>query len=136
MTIKKLTPQLAIDSEFFHLAFSNPCTMLNKRRSRSGVRFTTQLAIRYLISNYCIRWLNFKGLSQDGRWADFYKSLCASIFNDDLSNEPDFGSISLDSTVMPLSGINVALFPVWKWARGQLLFIAKEIESASCDTEN
>jgi hypothetical protein len=69
--------------------------MLNKRCSRSGVRFTTQLAIRYLISNYCIRWLNFKGLSQDGGLADFYKSLCASIFNDDLSNEPDFAWIHL-----------------------------------------
>ncbi len=27
----------------------------------------------------------------------------------------------------------VALFPVWKWDRGQILFNAKEIEYASCD---
>jgi hypothetical protein len=26
-TFKKKTPQLAIDSEFFHHAFANPCTM-------------------------------------------------------------------------------------------------------------
>ncbi len=39
-------------------------------------------------------------------------------------------------TVKPLSGITVALFPVWKWDRGQILFNAKEIESASCDAEN
>ena len=41
-----------------------------------------------------------------------------------------------DSTVMPLSGITVSLFPVCKWDRGQLLFKAKEIEYASCKTEN
>jgi hypothetical protein len=39
-------------------------------------------------------------------------------------------------TVMPLRCITVALFPVWKWDRGQLLFNAKEIESASCEAEN
>jgi hypothetical protein len=39
-------------------------------------------------------------------------------------------------TVMPLRSITVALFPVWKWDRGQLLFKAKEIEYASCKTEN
>ncbi len=39
-------------------------------------------------------------------------------------------------TVKPLSGIPVALFPVWKWDRGQILFNAIEIESASCDAEN
>jgi hypothetical protein len=39
-------------------------------------------------------------------------------------------------TVMPLSGITVTLFPVWKWDRGQLLFNAKEIECASCNAEN
>ncbi len=37
---------------------------------------------------------------------------------------------------MPLSGITVALFPVWKWDRGQLIFNAKEIECASCNAEN
>ncbi len=39
-------------------------------------------------------------------------------------------------TIKPLSGIPIALFPVWKWDRGQILFNAKEIESASCDAEN
>ncbi len=28
------------------------------------------------------------------------------------------------------------IVPVWKWDRGQLLFNAKEIESASCEAEN
>ncbi len=35
---------------------------------------------------------NFKGLSQHGEGADFSKNLCASLLNDDLSNEPNFGS--------------------------------------------
>ncbi len=39
-------------------------------------------------------------------------------------------------TVMPLRVILLSLFPVWKWARGQLSFKAKEIECASCDVEN
>jgi hypothetical protein len=30
-------------------------------------------------------------------------------------------------TVMPLRCITVALFPVWKWDRGQVLFNAEEI---------
>jgi hypothetical protein len=38
---------------------------------------------------------NLKGLSQHGGWADFYKNLRASLFNDDLSNEPYFGQIHL-----------------------------------------
>jgi hypothetical protein len=44
--------------------------------------------------------------------------------------------LSADYTVMPLSGITVALFPVWKLDRGQLLFNAKEIECVSCNAEN
>jgi hypothetical protein len=43
---------------------------------------------------------------------------------------------SLLYTVMQLRGIIVALFPVWKWDQGQLLFSAKEIESASSEAEN
>ncbi len=49
-----------------------------------------------LIANYCTRWPpNFKGLSQDGVRADFLKNLRASLFNDDLSNEPDVDRIHL-----------------------------------------
>jgi hypothetical protein len=33
--LKKFTQPLAIDSEFFHLAFANPCTMLNKSAARA-----------------------------------------------------------------------------------------------------
>jgi hypothetical protein len=39
-------------------------------------------------------------------------------------------------TVMPLRCIIVALFPVWKWDRGQVLFNAEEIQSASYNPEN
>ncbi len=39
-------------------------------------------------------------------------------------------------TVMPLRCITVAMFPVWKWDRGQLLFNSREIESTSCEAEN
>jgi hypothetical protein len=37
----------------------------------------------------------FKGLSEDGGWADFLKNLCDTSFNKDLSNEPNFGRIHL-----------------------------------------
>jgi hypothetical protein len=33
---------------------------------------------------------NFKGLSQNGVWARFSSSLCASLFNKDLSNDTIF----------------------------------------------
>ncbi len=46
------------------------------------------------------------------------------------------GKLTWTYTVMPLRVIGVSLFPVWKWNRGQLLFNAKEIESASCEAEN
>jgi hypothetical protein len=39
--------------------------------------------------------LSFKGLSQDGRWTDFSENLCASLFNDDLSNVSTFSQIHL-----------------------------------------
>ncbi len=38
---------------------------------------------------------NFKGLSLDGVRADFSENLHASLFNDDISNEPNFGRIHL-----------------------------------------
>jgi hypothetical protein len=90
--------QLAIDSEFFHCSFANPYTMYNKRRSRSGVRLTAQLAIRCLIANW--RWhCNFKGLSQDRGWADFSRNLQASLslmtYRMSLISA---GSISMEST--------------------------------------
>jgi hypothetical protein len=41
----------------------------------------------------------FRGLSQNRGRTDFSENLQASLFNDDLSNEPTFSrSISLDST--------------------------------------
>jgi hypothetical protein len=49
------------------------------------------LAICFQIANSC----SFKGLSQDGRGADFSENLRASLFNKDLSNEPNFRRIHL-----------------------------------------
>jgi hypothetical protein len=60
------------------------------------------LRIRILIANSWRRWCRiFKGLSRDGGRADFFKDLPASLFNDDLSNEPTVlaaRSISLYNT--------------------------------------
>ncbi len=73
---KKFIPQLAIDTEYFHSAFVNPCMMKNQRRSQSGVRLTAHFPVKCLIANYCMRWRGiFKGLSQDGGRADFSKKL-------------------------------------------------------------
>ncbi len=67
-----LIPQLAIDTDFFHSAVVNPCTMWNQRRSRSGVCLTAHLAIESLMANYCMRLREIlKGISQDWGWADF-----------------------------------------------------------------
>jgi hypothetical protein len=38
---------------------------------------------------------NFKGLSQDWGRIDFSENLRASLFNDDLSNEPNFSQAHL-----------------------------------------
>jgi hypothetical protein len=38
---------------------------------------------------------NFKGLSQHEGMAYFSKNLCAALFTDDLSNEPNLGRINL-----------------------------------------
>ncbi len=55
---KKFILQLAIDTEFFSAHF----------------RLTVHLAIEGLMANYCTRGRGiFKGLSQDGRQADFSK---------------------------------------------------------------
>ena len=39
--------------------------------------------------------LVFKGISQDGDGLIFQKNHCASLFNDDLLKEPNFGRIHL-----------------------------------------
>ncbi len=62
----------------------------------SEMNFIPALAIRFRITNSCIRWRGiFKRLSQDGGRADFSKNLLASLFNKDLSKEPNFGQIHL-----------------------------------------
>jgi hypothetical protein len=67
-------PHLAIENDFFHSAFVNPCMMQNKRRSQSGVRLTAHLPNKCIMGNYCTRWCHcFQGLSLDGGRADFSK---------------------------------------------------------------
>ncbi len=54
------------------------------------------MAICFQIANSRTRWRSkFTGLSQDEGQADFTKNLSASLFNDDLSNEHNFGWIHL-----------------------------------------
>ncbi len=56
----------------------------------------SQGLVRCLIANYFTRLrCNFKGLSQDGGGADFSENLLASLFNDDLLNEPNFSRIHI-----------------------------------------
>ncbi len=88
--LERFIPHLAIDNDFLHSAFVNPCMMQNQRRSQSGVRLTAHMPIECLMGSYCYstRWrYSFKGLSLDGgRDTSFIK---------DLSNEPTFGRIHL-----------------------------------------
>ncbi len=66
------------NNNFFPQAFANPCTMYKPRRSRRGVHLTA-----------------FKGSHRMGDGWNFSKNLSASLFNDDLSHEPNFGRIHL-----------------------------------------
>jgi hypothetical protein len=61
-----------------------------------AMNFMATLGIRIIIVNSCKRgrWI-FKGLSQDGGLTDFSENLSASLFHDDLSNEPSFSQIHL-----------------------------------------
>ncbi len=63
--------------------------------------FIPPLAICFLIANTCTKWrCHFEGQPQHGGWADFAKNFRPSLFNNDLSNEPNWaGSISLDCIV-------------------------------------
>ena len=94
---KRFVPHLAIETELFHSAFVNPCMMKNQRRSQSGVHPITHLAIECIMGNYCTRWrpLALKGSHEMGDGWNFLKSRRASLFNDDLSNEPNLGRIHL-----------------------------------------
>jgi hypothetical protein len=61
---------------------------------------------------------NFKGLSLDGVRADFSKNLHASLFNDDLSNEHNFGRILLLDSTLKVTLVNASLlhysvFPIY-----------------------
>jgi hypothetical protein len=68
-------PPLAIENDFFHNPFVNPCMMQNQRSSQSGVRLTAHLPVECIKGNYCTRWCPcFKGLSLDGGQADFSKN--------------------------------------------------------------
>jgi hypothetical protein len=54
------------------------------------LNFMPELAFCVQVANICTRWL-----SQDGEREDFSKNLRASLFNVDLSNEPNFSQIHL-----------------------------------------
>jgi hypothetical protein len=63
---------------------------------RPQLELCALLAIWILIANEMYELArNFKGLSQDGGWAKFYKNLPVFIFNKNLSNEPNFSRIHL-----------------------------------------
>jgi len=58
------------------------------------------LAIRFRIAHCCTRWGRyFKGLAQHGERWDVSKNLRASLLNDDLSNEPNFGWMKMGARV-------------------------------------
>ncbi len=95
--LKKFIPQFAIITKFFHCEFANPCMIFNQRRSRSGVCITAQLTIRCQLVRYGA--VTLKGSQRIGDGWIFLKTLRAFLFNNDLSNEPNFSRIyiSLDS---------------------------------------
>jgi hypothetical protein len=95
---KKFIPQLELIPNIFspHL----PILVRFKTKGAVGTvcALLAQLAIRCRIANFCTRWRrSFKGLSphgmDDGRI--FSKNLRAFLFNDDLSNESNFGRAHL-----------------------------------------
>jgi hypothetical protein len=56
----------------------------------------------FLNCQQLLKWRGiFKGLSQDGGWADFSKNLPASLFNKSLSNGPIFGRLLLTGQSVP-----------------------------------
>ncbi len=78
------------------ICLSHSCQQLYAVNKRQLKEMCALLAICFQIANSRTRWrCNFKGLSQHGGRADFSQNLRASIFNDDLSNEPNFCRIHL-----------------------------------------
>ncbi len=65
--------------------------------------------------NCCTRWhCNFKGLPQyRGTNRFLIKTSAASLFNDDLSNEPNFGRIHLAAWIVPLKGQCHEILDFW-----------------------
>jgi hypothetical protein len=61
------------------------------------MHLTAQLAIRCLIANYCTSrcTVTLKGSHRMGDGQIFSKNLSSYLFNDDLSNEPNFGWVHL-----------------------------------------
>jgi hypothetical protein len=95
----ELPTPLAIALEASHRHYQgrgDACTYTDQTVPTARWIFMAALAIRILIANSCARcrWI-LKGISQDGGRADFCKILRASLFNNDLSNEPNFSRIHL-----------------------------------------
>ncbi len=77
--------------------------------------FHFHVTICFQIANSCTRWrCNFKGLSQHGGRADFSKNLRASLFNNDLSNEPNICRNHLAGQYLMF---------IIQWIVSQILFI-------------
>ncbi len=84
-----------------------PVAMLRSAPAlQRGLIFVPGMVICFQIANSCTRWRrNFKGLSQHGGQANFSINICASLFNKDLLNEPNFGLIHLAGVLdEPLKG--------------------------------
>jgi hypothetical protein len=62
--------------------------------ANGAMNFVPTLTIRSRQQVYEVAGI-FKGLSQGGIREEFSKNLRASLFNEDLSNEPNFGRIHL-----------------------------------------
>ncbi len=95
---KRFILHLAIDIDFFHSAFVNPCIMYCK--TKGAVRAVCALRRICLFSAYWLItvWddaIALKGSHPIGDGRIFLKSLRDTSFNKDLLNEPNFGWIRL-----------------------------------------
>jgi hypothetical protein len=86
---KKFIPPLGIDNEFFHSVFFNPWTKAQSEWCAPYCAFG-QWPIIVLDGAESLR-----GFHSMGDERIFLKNRCASSFNKDLSNEPNFGRIHL-----------------------------------------
>ncbi len=107
------------------------CAMVSAKRPKFLLFSTAQVRNEYLRSylNCCTivnlktrkRSNTLKGSQRMGDGRIFLKNRLASLFNDDLSNEPNFGRIHLAGQCLRISGPENGL--IWIWNLFQLGFI-------------